>query len=227
MIPVRGTAPLGQRLLLGWLLFARRLAGRWSPGWRLLGRRLLLGCLLLALVVGPAAAPARPAVPAGSVAIARVAGPAPAVPVARTALAPSQWQWPLAGQPTVTRRFDPPPQRWLPGHRGVDLAGTPGAEVLAAGPGTVAFAGLVAGTPVVSIDHPGGLRTTYQPVSPLVERGEVVAAADVIGLLQPGHAGCPAAACLHWGLRRGETYLDPLGLLGLGRVRLLPVAQAG
>ena len=36
--------------------------------------------------------------------------------------------------------------------------------------------------------------------------------------------GCPAGvpACLHWGLRHGDVYLDPLALLGLGRVRLLP-----
>jgi hypothetical protein len=30
------------------------------------------------------------------------------------------------------------------------------------------------------------------------------------------------AACLHWGLRSGALYLDPLILLGLGPVRLLP-----
>ena len=43
-----------------------------------------------------------------------------------------------------------------------------------------------------------------------------------IGTLVPGHAGCPADACLHWGLRRGDTYLDPLRLLVV-RVRLLPL----
>jgi murein DD-endopeptidase MepM/ murein hydrolase activator NlpD len=75
---------------------------------------------------------------------------------------------------------------------------------------------------VVSIDHPGGLRTTYQPVTPLVSAGEPVLAGAPIGILRPGHAGCPVEACLHWGLRQGEFYLDPLALLGLGAVRLLP-----
>jgi murein DD-endopeptidase MepM/ murein hydrolase activator NlpD len=130
---------------------------------------------------------------------------------------------PLAGEPRVTRRFAPPAQRWLPGHRGVDLAGTPGEPVRAAGPGVVSFAGRVAGTGVVSVQHPGGLRTTYQPVSPRVSAGDVVAAGDPIGELAAGHPGCPVEACLHWGLRSGETYLDPLVLLGLGRVRLLPL----
>jgi hypothetical protein len=35
--------------------------------------------------------------------------------------------------------------------------------------------------------------------------------------------GCPVAACLHWGLRRGEVYLDPLSLLAPPEVRLLPM----
>lgn len=141
---------------------------------------------------------------------------------AATAQQEAGYQWPLAGRPRVTRWFDPPPQPWLPGHRGVDLAGDPGATVRAAGPGVVHFAGPVAGVGVVSVDHAGGLRTTYQPVTPTVSAGDTVAAGDPIGTLEAGHAGCPVAACLHWGLRHGETYLDPLTLLGLGRVRLLP-----
>lgn len=133
--------------------------------------------------------------------------------------------WPLPGTPRVTRRFDPPPRRWLSGHRGVDLAGRPGEPVLAAGPGRVVFAGPVAGTGVVSIAHRGGLRTTYQPVKASVHAGQRVEEGDTIGVLQGGHSGCPKAACLHWGLRRDRQYLDPLTLLGLGRVRLLPVTR--
>jgi murein DD-endopeptidase MepM/ murein hydrolase activator NlpD len=133
-----------------------------------------------------------------------------------------RYRWPLDGQVEVARPFEPPARRWLPGHRGVDLVASPDAVVWAAGSGVVRFAGPVAGRGVVSIDHPGGLRTTYEPLTPLVSAGDPVAAGDLIGLLTPGHAGCPVAACLHWGLRRGEHYLDPLALLGLGRVRLLP-----
>ncbi|MGH3713521.1 MAG: murein hydrolase activator EnvC family protein [Micromonosporaceae bacterium] len=133
------------------------------------------------------------------------------------------YRWPLDGTPPVTRPFEPPPERWLPGHRGVDLGATPGALVRAAGPGVVHFAGALAGRGVVSINHPNGLRTTYEPLQPAVTEGQRVAAGDVIGRLSPGHHGCPVAACLHWGLRHGDTYLDPLSLLGLGRVRLLPL----
>jgi len=131
--------------------------------------------------------------------------------------------WPVDGGRLV-RRFDPPPQPWLPGHRGADLAAPAGTSVRAAGAGSIVFAGRIAGRGVVSVAHPGGLRTTYEPV--LVEDlrpGDPVTAGERIGTLVPGHPGCPAAACLHWGLRRGADYLDPLTLLGLGRVRLLPL----
>nr|WP_249714558.1 M23 family metallopeptidase [Micromonospora sp. NBRC 107566] len=132
------------------------------------------------------------------------------------------YRWPLDGSPAVVRPFDPPAARWLAGHRGVDLAATPGAVVRAAGAGSVHFAGRVVDRGVVSVDHPNGLRTTYEPVEPTVRTGEIVSAGAPIGVLMPGHAGCPAPACLHWGLRSGSVYLDPLALLGQARVRLLP-----
>jgi len=135
--------------------------------------------------------------------------------------APS-YAWPVS-PPRVVRPFDPPPRPWLAGHRGVDLAAAPAAEVRAAGAGTVVFVGAVAGRGVVSIAHPGGLRTTYEPVTATVAVGAQVARGDPIGVLDVGHPGCPVTACLHWGLRRDDAYLDPLALLGLGRVRLLPL----
>jgi murein DD-endopeptidase MepM/ murein hydrolase activator NlpD len=138
----------------------------------------------------------------------------------------ARWQWPLAPRPVVTARFDAPPGPYAPGHRGVDLAARVGQEVLAAGAGVVSFAGPVAGRGVVAVIHPDGRRTTYEPVAPLVSAGEPVAAGEVLGRVSaaPGH--CLPATCLHWGLRRDETYLDPLSLLGAALVRLLPVWTA-
>ena len=138
---------------------------------------------------------------------------------------PSVWTWPLDGVPVVVRGFAPPPRPWLAGHRGVDLAGREGLVVRAAGRGVVVYAGPVAGRGVVSVDHAGGLRTTYEPLSATVRAGQVVAAGESLGALEPGHAGCPVAACLHWGLRRGETYLDPLLLVRPTQVRLKPLAR--
>ncbi|MFT4297395.1 MAG: M23 family metallopeptidase, partial [Micropruina sp.] len=122
----------------------------------------------------------------------------------------------------VLRGFDPPAQDWLSGHRGVDLAAPVGSEVRAAASGRVSVAQVIAGRGVVAIVH-GELRTTYEPVRARVRVGEQVRAGDVIGTVEAGH--CPAG-CLHFGLKRGEEYLDPLGG---SSVRLLPetaVAQA-
>jgi murein DD-endopeptidase MepM/ murein hydrolase activator NlpD len=132
----------------------------------------------------------------------------------------SQFDWPLAPHPVV-RPFQAPATPYGPGHRGVDLGGQPGAPVKAAGDGVVVYAGHLAERGVVSIDHGDGLRTTYEPVTAVVTVGLRVTRGTVIGHLAPGHLGC-AGACLHWGARRGEEYLDPLGLLSTGRVRLLP-----
>ncbi|MEU4420999.1 M23 family metallopeptidase [Actinoplanes sp. NPDC024001] len=135
------------------------------------------------------------------------------------------YRWPVL-PPQVVRRFAPPPEPWLAGHRGVDLVATPGAPVRAAGAGLVVYARVLAGRGVVSVAHPSGLRTTYEPVTAEVAEGDRVAAGAPLGTLAAGHPGCPRSACLHWGLRRGETYLDPLALLGLGRVRLLPLTAS-
>ncbi|HSU01610.1 MAG TPA: M23 family metallopeptidase [Nocardioides sp.] len=134
--------------------------------------------------------------------------------------------WPLTPEPDVVRPFEPPPNPYAAGHRGVDLAGRPGQAVLAALPGTVGFAGSIGGKPVVTVLH-GGRRTTYEPVVASVERGQVVAAGDVIGRLVVTDSHCFPATCLHWGLvvgtGDGEQYADPLSLVGSGPVRLLPL----
>ncbi|WP_444962579.1 M23 family metallopeptidase [Nocardiopsis sp. M1B1] len=137
-------------------------------------------------------------------------------------LAATDWRWPVDPPVEVLRPFDPPEQRWLAGHLGVDLAAEPGREVRAAGAGRVHFAGRVAGAPLVSVAH-GDLRTTYLPVESDLVRGDPVAAGDVLGTLAAAPPHCPDRPCLHWGLLRGDDYLDPLSLLGLGEFRLLPV----
>lgn len=163
---------------------------------------------------------------AGVAGVAWAAAPAAALhrpaPGPRAALG-----WPLLPAPAVVTAFDAPAGPYSAGHRGVDLAGPVGSSVLAAGDGVVAFAGMVAGRGVLSVDHAGGLRTTYEPVTALVRAGEPVVRGRVIGVLAWPGSHCLPQACLHWGLRRGGTYLDPLGLIGDRPVRLLPVWSAG
>jgi murein DD-endopeptidase MepM/ murein hydrolase activator NlpD len=133
--------------------------------------------------------------------------------------------WPLSPGPQVVEGFDPPDQPWGPGHRGVDLLGHVGQAVHSSLAGTITFAAPLAGRGVVVVDH-GGVRTTYEPVRASVELGDVVGRGEVIGTLQGAASHCFPRACLHWGLRQGETYLNPLTLVGAGPIRLLPLLGA-
>ena len=161
---------------------------------------LLSGLLLLALGLSGEAAHA------GEAAAVARSGPA--------------WAWPLVPPHAVTRPFGLGPTVYAAGHRGVDLAGAPGQAVSSAGEGQVTYAGSLAGRGVVTVTH-GTLRTTYEPVTATVRVGARVTAGEQVGTLEAGHPGCPEMACLHWGLRRGDVYLDPLRLVQQGPVRLL------
>jgi murein DD-endopeptidase MepM/ murein hydrolase activator NlpD len=101
-----------------------------------------------------------------------------------------------------------------------------GQVVRSAGEGTVTFAAVLAGRGVVVVAHPGGLRTSYEPVDARVRVGTVVQRGQALGVLAstPGH--CSPVYCLHWGLRRGDTYLDPLSLLQPAPPVLLPLWAA-
>ncbi|WP_372463955.1 peptidoglycan DD-metalloendopeptidase family protein [Streptomyces pinistramenti] len=148
---------------------------------------------------------------------------------------PTDRSWPVDGQhglhPTVLRGWEPPPSPWAAGHRGVDLAAPAGATVRAAAAGRVTFAGNVAGRGVLTIELSDSgrppLHTTYEPVRATVRKGDEVTAGHPVAVLQPGPFHCHEP-CLHWGLLRGKTYLDPLSLfppsiLHSGPSRLLPV----
>lgn len=173
-------------------------------------RALVLATLAVIMPLLPGAGPTPPATaPAPS-------GPTPVV---------TAWTWPLVPDPEVVEAFRAPPTPWSPGHRGVDLAATVGQPVLSAGRGQVIFSGVVAGRGVVVVRHAGGLRTSYEPVDARVPVSTVVGAGDPLGVVAdvPGH--CAPATCLHWGLRRGGVYLDPLQLVGgAGPPVLLPLS---
>ncbi|HEX4976464.1 MAG TPA: peptidoglycan DD-metalloendopeptidase family protein [Nocardioides sp.] len=212
---------------------------------RPIGLVLLVAALTLAgsgaaaarVVPGPASVPPGPAsVPPGAgraddpgtgghpatrTSVAVPAGPHHGVPAGAWRAAATSGTWPLRPEPAVVRGFAPPPVAWAAGHRGADLLGRPGQQVRAALAGTVTFVGRIAGRGVVVVSH-GDTRTTYEPVAASVSRGDAVARGGVLGRLELLGSHCLPRACLHWGLLRGRTYLDPLTLVGRGPVRLVP-----
>ncbi len=186
-----------------------------------------VSAIMLTLVPTPRAA-ARPVEPGRQVADSAqlpvpTTAPTGVLPFGVVAPAGRNWVWPLAGQPTVVHPFDPPLARWSAGHRGVDLSAAVGDAVMAPASGTVTFAGTIAGRGVVVVSTHLGLRATLEPVEPQVGVGDVVVRGQEIGTVgtQAGH--CAPGTCVHWGVLRGDTYLDPLALLGLRPVVLLPL----
>jgi hypothetical protein len=141
------------------------------------------------------------------------------------------WQLPVDGR--VVRPFAEPSSAYAPGHRGIDLAAPSGTAVRAAGAGTVTFAGDVAGALHVVITHRDGLRTSYSFLADVtVNMGDAVTTSTVVGHsggsdLDSGHG----PDSLHFGLRVGERYVDPLLLFQTRDltelVRLVPVAPLG
>ena len=113
--------------------------------------------------------------------------------------------------------FRPPADPFGPGNRGIDYATAPGTAVRAAAPGEVTFAGAVGRSFHVVVLHADGLRTTYSFLdATTVARGQRVEAGQVVGV-----TGGP----LHFGVRAGDVYLDPLAILGHrlpARVHLVP-----
>lgn len=124
---------------------------------------------------------------------------------------------------SVLVAFRPAATPYSAGHRGVDLAAAESAAVTAAADGVIVFAGRLVDRGVVSIEHEGGLRTTYEPVDASVAAGDLVRRGDPIGRVETGHRPCAPATCLHFGARMPDrVYLDPLALFGPWQIRLKP-----
>lgn len=175
----------------------------------------------LLLVLGLLAGMGAPGLPADAGPIlAQQTGAAVPHPQAPT----REFGWPLSPVPPVIHPFRAPPQRWAAGHRGVDLGGRAGQEVLAAGDGVVSHSGVIAGRGTVTVTHRDGRRTTYEPLDDRLPTGSAVHRGARLGRLATGGSHCGPLACLHWGLVVGpRVYRDPLTLLRSGRIILLPV----
>ena len=118
----------------------------------------------------------------------------------------------------VSDPFRLPEGPYGPGNRGIEYDSEPGEAVAAAAAGEVVFAGSVAGSLHVTVDHGGGLVSSYSYLERIaVPVGARVAQGDPIGA---------ASERLHFGVRVDGAYVDPASLSAVGTVvtvRLVPL----
>lgn len=137
---------------------------------------------------------------------------------------------PTSGE--MTADYDPGPG--YGGHWGVDFAAEEGEPARAAADGTVSFSGVVAGNRTVTVEHGGGLKTSYSYLDRArATRGQRVTRGQPLG--QPGrdpHSD-EEGPVLHFSVRIGGRYADPAPLLGCllrspaAGLRLVPVDVPG
>jgi murein DD-endopeptidase MepM/ murein hydrolase activator NlpD len=123
----------------------------------------------------------------------------------------SAWRWPLIGP--ITQYFGQSLTKYG-FHNGIDIDGETGDPVRAARSGRVVVAGMYdqCGGLQVHIDHRDGMVSWYRHLSRIdVRVGARVAAGTIIGRV--GATGCALGSHLHFAIRRGTTFVDPLRYL--------------
>jgi hypothetical protein len=124
-------------------------------------------------------------------------------------------------QGTLTSAFGPrfhPILKVTKLHAGVDWAGPTGTPIMAAGAGTIAYAGDASGYGnVVYIDHAGAMQTRYAHMNafaPGIKTGGFVNAGDLIGYI--GTTGRSTGPHLHFEVHVNGSPVDPFSLGGGG-----------
>lgn len=121
------------------------------------------------------------------------------------------WQWPVVGDHRIVRPFVAPATKYSAGHRGIDIEALPSGEVVSPAHGIVHFAGVVVDRPVVSIRHPDGVISSFEPVLSALAEGTAVARGSPIGIAGAGHC---EVSCIHVGVRVYGEYVSPLVYFG-------------
>jgi hypothetical protein len=108
-------------------------------------------------------------------------------------------------------------------HRGVDLAAEAGARVQAPLAGRVTFVGRVPGVGggtvrEVTIATAQGAVSLLPFASATVAKGDQLAEGDAVGTVADTGDGSSAGTHLHVGVKRGDLYVDPMGVLTLPAV---------
>ena len=121
--------------------------------------------------------------------------------------------WPCPSSSRITSNFggrESPTEGASSNHQGIDIGASTGSNILAAASGVVSIAtySSSAGN-YVMISHGGGVSTVYMHCSSLlVSEGEKVSQGQVIAKV--GSTGYSTGPHLHFGIRSGGSYVNPL-----------------
>lgn len=132
----------------------------------------------------------------------------------------TRWLRPVASAYSMGTRYQEPEHAYAAGHRGLDYFAPEGTSVQSPESGTVTFAGMVAGKPVLTVEVSDVLRYSFEPLVTDLAVGDVVGRGEYLGVVSEG--GHCSNVCLHFGVREHGKYVNPVKFLG-GKPRLLPV----
>lgn len=139
------------------------------------------------------------------------------------------WRMPIP-LARISSRFNPhrmhPVLHTVMPHNGVDFSAPPGTPIYSTAAGTVIVAGDSGPCGnMVKIEHAGGLVSAYCHMSRFaagLHVGEHVESRQLVGYV--GSTGRATGPHLHFAIKRGDVFIDPLSLK-LDGVRLVPVAN--
>jgi hypothetical protein len=139
------------------------------------------------------------------------------------------WTWPVDGPVLQPFSFDPGDPYAAGQHRGIDIAASRGAPVVAPAGGTISFAGTVPGGGLtLAIRTPDGYSATLVHLGVItVARGATVGEGSIVGSVGPTGDPEHAQPYVHLGIRIAadpQGYVDPLSLLPAG---IAPVEAGG
>ncbi|MFJ4997186.1 murein hydrolase activator EnvC family protein [Microbacterium sp. NPDC088619] len=135
------------------------------------------------------------------------------------------WRWPIDAPRVVASPYRAPAHEYGAGHRGIDIATAQGTIVRAPADGMIAFRGTVVDRPLITIEHPGGYVSTFEPLSSTLTPGDTVSAGEAVGTVAAG--GHTVVGAMHLGVRLDGAYINPMLLFGpVPRAVLLPCCAA-
>jgi murein DD-endopeptidase MepM/ murein hydrolase activator NlpD len=128
------------------------------------------------------------------------------------------WAPPLEPPLNLINLYRQPNSDYSAGHRGIDYQVTLGQSVLAPADGEVWFSGKVVNRQLISLKHPDGNLTEFEPVCTDLQKGEPVFLGQEIGQICEADLGyrqhCTETTCLHFSIRQLGEYLSPQVFIG-------------